>query len=147
MTQSTEQERAEVICTDQGINVVKDDVLMAFIPWEQAACRAEVAVKDCWCTTCRPLTLEDVRFVVCPDCGNKRCPKANNHANACTNSNAVGQPGSSWEHVKPWAQRIEAAPVQMPEPDISTANHAGIRVIGYTTQAVRKLLTAHGICE
>lgn len=40
-----------------------------------------------------------MRFVVCPDCGNKRCPKANNHNNACTNSNDVGQKGSRWEHV------------------------------------------------
>ena len=59
------------------------------------------ALGQCWCTTCRPITLEDARFVVCPDCGNKRCPKAHNHELACTNSNAPGQPGSSWEHVKP----------------------------------------------
>lgn len=30
--------------------------------------------QDCWCRTCRPVTLNDMRFVVCPDCGNKRCP-------------------------------------------------------------------------
>jgi hypothetical protein len=35
-----------------------------------------------------------MRMVLCPDCGNKRCPKANNHRNACTNSNEPGQPGS-----------------------------------------------------
>ncbi|TDS84141.1 hypothetical protein [Comamonas sp. JUb58] len=56
---------------------------------------------SCWCETCRPATLSDMRFIVCPDCGNKRCPKATHHDNACTNSNAPGQPGSSWEHVKP----------------------------------------------
>ena len=55
----------------------------------------------CGCETCRPNTLSDMRFIVCPDCGNKRCPKATHHDNACTNSNAPGQPGSSWEHVKP----------------------------------------------
>ncbi|MGE8495431.1 hypothetical protein [Comamonas sp.] len=55
----------------------------------------------CWCETCRPVTLSDMRMVLCPDCGNKRCPKATHHDNACTNSNAPGQPGSSWEHVKP----------------------------------------------
>lgn len=55
----------------------------------------------CWCSTCRPITLQDMRFVVCPKCGNKRCPRAHNHELACTGSNAVGQPGSSWEHVKP----------------------------------------------
>lgn len=25
---------------------------------------------------CRPVDITDMRFVVCPDCGNKRCPKA-----------------------------------------------------------------------
>lgn len=55
----------------------------------------------CWCETCRPNTLSDMRFIVCSDCGNKRCPKATHHDNACTNSNAPGQPGSSWAHVKP----------------------------------------------
>jgi hypothetical protein len=60
--------------------------------------------KSCWCTTCRPITLEDMRFVVCPTCGNKRCPKANNHSLACSGSNATGQPGSSWEHVQPAAE-------------------------------------------
>ena len=57
---------------------------------------------DCWCETCRPSTvLADIRMVLCPTCGNKRCPHAHDHRNACTHSNAVGQPGSSWEHVKP----------------------------------------------
>jgi hypothetical protein len=60
--------------------------------------------QECWCTTCRPISMADMRFVVCPDCGNKRCPKANDHCNDCTNSNEVGQKGSSWEHVKPLAQ-------------------------------------------
>lgn len=57
--------------------------------------------QQCWCATCRPVTPQDMRFVVCPDCGNKRCPKANDHRNTCTGSNDVGQAGSSWEHVKP----------------------------------------------
>lgn len=67
-------------------------------------CDAEseaISTKQCWCTTCRPITMKDMRFVICPQCGNKRCPHAHNHALACTGSNAVGQPGSSWEGVKP----------------------------------------------
>ncbi|SBZ95376.1 Uncharacterised protein [Klebsiella pneumoniae] len=51
---------------------------------------------DCWCRTCRPVTLNDMRFVVCPDCGNKRCPRANDHRNACTRSNEPGQEGSAY---------------------------------------------------
>ncbi|HEP0662175.1 TPA: DUF551 domain-containing protein [Klebsiella pneumoniae] len=37
-----------------------------------------------------------MRFVVCPDCGNKRCPRANDHRNACTGSNEPGQEGSAY---------------------------------------------------
>ncbi|HFQ7815244.1 TPA: hypothetical protein ACHS94_000678 [Citrobacter freundii] len=61
---------------------------------------------DCWCRTCRPVTMSDMRFVVCPDCGNKRCPHANDHRNACTGSNELGQIGSAYpaapqQEVKP----------------------------------------------
>lgn len=34
------------------------------------------------------------RMILCPDCGNKRCPKASNHKNKCTKSNEPGQKGS-----------------------------------------------------
>lgn len=60
---------------------------------------------DCWCLTCRPVTLNDMRFVVCPDCGNKRCPRANDHRNACTGSNEPGQEGSAYP----------AAPQEVPD--------------------------------
>ena len=54
------------------------------------------AAPDCWCHACRPVTLDDMRMVLCPDCGNKRCQKANNHRNVCTGSNEPGQPGSAY---------------------------------------------------
>lgn len=56
---------------------------------------AETSTK-CWCHTCRPVTFADSRFVVCPDCGNKRCPHANDHRNACTGSNEPGKEGSAY---------------------------------------------------
>ncbi|OZP40549.1 hypothetical protein CIG28_24940 [Enterobacter hormaechei] len=56
---------------------------------------AEASTK-CWCRTCRPITLTDMRFVVCPDCGNKRCPHANDHRHACTGSNEPGQEGGAY---------------------------------------------------
>jgi hypothetical protein len=55
----------------------------------------------CWCNTCTPNTIFGARMILCPDCGNKRCPKATHHANACTNSNEVGQPGTPWELIEP----------------------------------------------
>ncbi|EPP5911660.1 hypothetical protein ACW7OW_000257 [Escherichia coli] len=72
-------------------------------PWCKATARicAELSVNSpanpgCWCRTCRPVVLSDMRFVVCPDCGNKRCPRANDHRNACTGSNEPGQEGSAY---------------------------------------------------
>ncbi|HCR1903897.1 TPA: hypothetical protein ONC25_001208 [Enterobacter asburiae] len=53
-------------------------------------------IPDCSCHTCRPVTFADSRFVVCPECGNKRCPHANDHRNACTGSNEPGQEGSAY---------------------------------------------------
>lgn len=50
----------------------------------------------CWCRTCRPVVMADMRFVVCPECGNKRCPKANDHRNVCSGSNEPGQDGSAY---------------------------------------------------
>ncbi|WP_338815904.1 hypothetical protein WCO32_13695 [Enterobacter hormaechei] len=53
-------------------------------------------IPDCSCGTCRPVTFTDSRFVVCSECGNKRCPHANDHRNACTGSNEPGQEGSAY---------------------------------------------------
>ncbi|MEG6150719.1 hypothetical protein UXN82_09450 [Enterobacter hormaechei] len=66
---------------------------------------AETSTK-CWCHTCRPVKISDMRFVVCPECGNKRCPHANDHRHACTGSNEPGQNGSAYpaapqQEVKP----------------------------------------------
>lgn len=60
----------------------------------------------CWCHTCRPVSMappENMRMVLCPDCGNKRCPKADDHRNACTNSNEPRQPGSAYP-AAPWVR-------------------------------------------
>ena len=65
------------------------------------ALQEALAEPKCWCETCRPITLTDMRMVLCPDCGNKRCPHATDHRNACTGSNKPGQKGSSYEHCKP----------------------------------------------
>lgn len=58
---------------------------------------AASAEPDCWCEACKPLSVS-MRMIVCPTCGNKRCPHATDHRNECTNSNDPGQPGSSYAH-------------------------------------------------
>lgn len=37
-----------------------------------------------------------VQMILCDKCGNKRCPRANDHRNDCTDSNASGQVGSAY---------------------------------------------------
>lgn len=39
-------------------------------------------------------------MVLCPRCGNKRCPKAEDHRFACTNSNELGQVGAVGEDAE-----------------------------------------------
>lgn len=48
----------------------------------------------CGCLKCYPNVFPNLRFNVCPICGNKRCPHASDHNYECTNSNDVGQTGS-----------------------------------------------------
>ena len=40
------------------------------------------------------LTVPMTRMILCPECGNKRCPKASDHRLDCTGSNEPGQAGS-----------------------------------------------------
>ena len=58
------------------------------------------SLKDgkCGCHTCTRNRGEvATRMVLCPECGNKRCPKATDHRLACTASNEPGQVGSIYE--------------------------------------------------
>ncbi len=63
----------------------------------------------CWCYECNKdrqtyiggfaIPYIATRMILCPECGNKRCPKATNHEHACTGSNEPGQPGSRYEKI------------------------------------------------
>ncbi|HFT7227549.1 TPA: hypothetical protein ACGRRU_001661 [Enterobacter chengduensis] len=76
-----------------GWNAYRAAMLQSFGNSEQLN---SPVIPDCSCRTCRPVTFSDSRFVVCPECGNKRCPHANDHRNACTGSNEPGQEGSAY---------------------------------------------------
>ena len=63
-------------------------------------------MKKCECHACinkyqikceAGLPLNFTRMILCRDCGNKRCPKASDHRNACTQSNEAGQDGSVYK--------------------------------------------------
>lgn len=57
---------------------------------------------NCNCTECISVRGDSINgiprlmceMIVCETCGNKRCPRASNHRNDCTNSNEPGQIGS-----------------------------------------------------
>ena len=48
---------------------------------------------ECWCETCDTAANHGLRsrMSLCPRCGNKRCPRATHHDNACTASNHAKQ--------------------------------------------------------
>jgi len=53
---------------------------------------------DCLCHAC--IKAAGIRcnwMILCPTCGNKRCPHASDHALSCTGSNEPGQRGSVYE--------------------------------------------------
>lgn len=68
--------------------------------------------QDCWCYECRkdipvgPLDQQRFggiaitegmsRMFLCPECGNKRCPRASDHREPCSGSNEPGQTGSRY---------------------------------------------------
>ena len=57
---------------------------------------------QCYCYNCNkdrtvngfPYVM--TRMILCPICGNKRCPHSTDHNLACTNSNEPNQPGSRY---------------------------------------------------
>lgn len=57
---------------------------------------------DCWCWQCNQdrrvngIPYSMTRMILCPDCGNKRCPRATDHREACSGSNDAGQAGSRY---------------------------------------------------
>lgn len=50
----------------------------------------------CSCKVCAP---DHDYFTMCPDCGNKRCPRATFHGHDCGKSNSTGQIGSTYGTV------------------------------------------------
>ena len=44
------------------------------------------------------------KMILCPVCGNKRCPKASDHRLDCTGSNDSGQPGSVYKKTQATSQ-------------------------------------------
>ena len=53
---------------------------------------------NCNCIRCQEIRPWLFRTMsLCPECGNKRCPKATDHKLPCTGSNETKQPGSDYQ--------------------------------------------------
>lgn len=78
----------------------------------------------CNCKVCVYPSGDRTYFTVCDTCGNKRCPHATWHENACTGSNAPGQPGSSYgpsEHYpEPLREIYKAIDALYSDDDVDT---------------------------
>lgn len=88
---------------DQLVALARDGMLLRekftsgnAIPAERVTVRFdELTPGPCNCAKCRPHSVE-MRMILCSKCGNKRCPHATDHRNACTGSNEPGQAGSAY---------------------------------------------------
>lgn len=72
--------------TGRGIPV--DQPFVDFLTTDCHRCDAERRAK------LLPVQALSSRMILCPDCGNKRCPKATDHDLPCGHSNESGQVGS-----------------------------------------------------
>lgn len=61
----------------------------------------------CGCVACLGPLASASRMVLCPTCGNKRCPRANAHWNACSGSNEPGQAGSTYPAAAPATSKLK----------------------------------------
>jgi hypothetical protein len=68
-------------------------VLLGGIQMDECHCHRCIQEKEIRDAT-GMVPLGAMRMILYPICSNKRCPHANDHRLACTNSNKSGQPGS-----------------------------------------------------
>lgn len=103
----TEEERREDAVVFEGAELRHQDWMSdAWVPLYPFAMPAPTAQRTCGCRACLTTAQRLTTFVVCSECGNKRCPKADDHRNQCTGSNAPTQSVSVADELPP--DRIEA---------------------------------------
>lgn len=99
---------AALIAQHTGIRKEDDPPLFAELRrLVEAALSVNQEAEACGCVPCLGPLASASRMVLCPTCGNKRCPRANDHRHACTGSNEPGQPGSAYPAAVPEPTEIE----------------------------------------
>lgn len=84
------RQRADEVLRQAGAVLdVQRDTAQTFVP--QRPDQGYAAAGPECCRTCWSKTGDLMTFIVCATCGNKRCPKAEDHRNDCSGSNAPGQ--------------------------------------------------------
>ena len=88
-----------------------------------------IAKLACWCQTCRPLTISDMRMVRCPTCGDKWCPHATNHSNECSHevqvpSRSISQPEAALALLK--RIQVHALQHEIPQEWLAEAATVGV---------------------
>jgi Zn finger protein HypA/HybF involved in hydrogenase expression len=69
----------------------------ALVNQARLAAQTEETLSCCW--ECASAQERMSRMILCPSCGNKRCPRATQHTLACTGSNEPDQPGSRYNNA------------------------------------------------
>lgn len=68
-------------------DMVRHDDADQFLEWRESTSAApSPAQQECWCETCdlaQGNPLGRTRMSLCPECGDKRCPRAKHHDNVC----------------------------------------------------------------
>lgn len=119
------------------------------------------ALRACWCHECLDAPEHGINnptlstFIVCPACGNKRCPRATDHRFACTGSNEVGQFGSRYGTSVPAAPSIAsiaAAAVRMKAGYMAAVGYADgpvsqVRNVAYWLESDAGLECIVSACE
>ena len=60
----------------------------------------ELLEARCRCAVCRPMTLDCMRMIVCPDCGDKRCVHAADHAAPCAKTDIYAHNAWVQKHMR-----------------------------------------------
>lgn len=75
--------------------------IIQWTQWQPGMCDCHRCIEENHLTIgkvfMRPVHLSFQRMILCPTCGNKRCPKASDHRLDCTGSNEPGQAGSVYQ--------------------------------------------------
>ena len=99
-TMQRQRKALELLFGERLVIINNYGLFIAYTPGEICHCRACSKELQRVIDTSVDATLADIlsgpmnRMILCPDCGNKRCPQSAHHDNQCTKSNEPGQTGS-----------------------------------------------------